>query len=72
MSQNFKARHFAPVLRPHDIQLIHAHQHIKLLQETLQAVRDDLRERAKIGTYDGDHDYQLGNSVLDKLCAVTE
>jgi hypothetical protein len=72
MSQNPHARHFGPVLRPHDIQMIHAQQHIKKLQEVLQAVRDDLRERAKIGTYDGDHYYQLGNSVLERLCEVTE
>jgi hypothetical protein len=62
----------APILRASDVQLIHAHQHINLLQGVLQAVRDDLRHRAEIGSYDGDHDYQLSNSILDRLCEVTE
>ncbi len=52
MSQNHKPQSptTAPLLIPQDIQLIHAHRHIILLQATLQAVREDLELRADIGT----------------------
>lgn len=64
--------HTGPVLRPHDVQIITGMRRIKVLEETLQAVRDDLEMRADMGTYEGDHSVQLGNSVYYKLCEVTK
>ena len=73
MSQNLKRQQrTGPVLRPSDVQLIHAHKRIKHLQETLQAVRDDLEMRADIGSYEEDHSVQLGNSVWNRLCSDTK
>ena len=74
MSNNMRGPSTIPrqILRPHDVQLIHAHRRIKELEETLQAVRDDLEQRAEMGTYDGDHDIQLGNSVWHRLCKATD
>ncbi len=73
MTTSNNIRHFTPpVLRPVDIHIIHLRQRIQLLEETLEAVRNDLEMRADIGTADGDHSVHLGNSIWMKLCDVTD
>lgn len=73
MTTSNNIRHFTPpVLNSWDVQIITARHRIKLLEKTLEAVRDDLELRADIGTADGDHSVNLGNSVWMKLCDVTD
>lgn len=73
MSQTLNQRQrTGPVLRPLDVQLIHAHRRIQLLQETLQAVRDDLIKRAIAGRFDFNHSVQLDGDVWDKLREATK
>lgn len=61
-----------PVLNPRDVQIVTAHRRIKRLERALERVREDLEQRADIGTHDGDHSVQLSNSVYAMLCEVTD
>lgn len=62
---------YGQVLGPLDVQLVHAHRRIQLLEETLQAVKDDLIKRAIAGRFDYNHSVQLNSDVWGKVREVT-
>jgi len=73
MSTTRNAKQYTPqVLNVWHVQLITAQGRIKLLEETLEAVREDLELRADVGTPDGIHVVELSCSVYAKLCDVTD
>lgn len=72
MSQSRRKQpRYGPVLRPLDVQLIHAHRRIQLLEETLRAVKDDLIKRAIAGRFDYNNSVQLDGDVWNKLREAT-